>query len=79
MVLNVLRQNVYSKDFIILVSATCSSVAAGSHQGGRRRSRSRSPNGSPFEGPMKRMEALYDYDPVELSPNVDAEVCRIRT
>lgn len=24
--------------------------------------------------PMKRMVALYDYDPQELSPNVDAEV-----
>lgn len=24
--------------------------------------------------PMKRMLALYDYDPQELSPNVDAEV-----
>lgn len=25
--------------------------------------------------PVKRMVALYDYDPQELSPNVDAEVC----
>lgn len=25
--------------------------------------------------PVKRMIALYDYDPQELSPNVDAEVC----
>lgn len=24
--------------------------------------------------PVKRMVALYDYDPQELSPNVDAEV-----
>lgn len=24
--------------------------------------------------PVKRMIALYDYDPQELSPNVDAEV-----
>lgn len=27
--------------------------------------------------PVKRMIALYDYDPQELSPNVDAEVCHI--
>lgn len=27
--------------------------------------------------PVKRMIALYDYDPQELSPNVDAEVCAI--
>lgn len=27
--------------------------------------------------PVKRMIALYDYDPQELSPNVDAEVCSI--
>lgn len=26
--------------------------------------------------PVKRMIALYDYDPQELSPNVDAEVSR---
>lgn len=26
--------------------------------------------------PVKRMIALYDYDPQELSPNVDAEVCQ---
>jgi len=25
-------------------------------------------------GPMRRMVALYGYDPQELSPNVDAEV-----
>lgn len=25
--------------------------------------------------PVKRMIALYDYDPQMLSPNVDAEVC----
>ncbi len=24
--------------------------------------------------PMKKMVALYDYDPQELSPNVDSEV-----
>ena len=24
--------------------------------------------------PMKKMIALYDYDPMELSPNVDSEV-----
>ena len=29
---------------------------------------------SPPEGPMRCMVALYDYDPHELSPNVDAEV-----
>lgn len=28
--------------------------------------------------PVKRMVALYDYDPQELSPNVDAEVCFIQ-
>lgn len=28
--------------------------------------------------PVKRMIALYDYDPQELSPNVDAEVCVIQ-
>lgn len=28
--------------------------------------------------PVKRMIALYDYDPQELSPNVDAEVCFIQ-
>ena len=42
--------------------------------------RDRSPNGiPPFpqpEGPGRRMVALYDYDPRELSPNVDKEVCR---
>lgn len=27
--------------------------------------------------PVKRMIALYDYDPQELSPNVDAEVCSL--
>lgn len=27
--------------------------------------------------PVKRMIALYDYDPQELSPNVDAEVILI--
>lgn len=27
--------------------------------------------------PVKRMIALYDYDPQELSPNVDAEVSSI--
>ncbi|XP_055862026.1 peripheral-type benzodiazepine receptor-associated protein 1-like isoform X4 [Biomphalaria glabrata] len=35
------------------------------------------PNGRislPREEPMKRMIALYDYDPQELSPNVDAEL-----
>nr|4Z8A_A Chain A, RIM-binding protein, isoform F [Drosophila melanogaster] len=32
------------------------------------------PLGSPeFNRPVKRMIALYDYDPQELSPNVDAE------
>lgn len=25
--------------------------------------------------PVRRMIALYDYDPQELSPNVDADVC----
>ena len=25
-------------------------------------------------GPMRRMVAIYDYDPQELSPNVDSEV-----
>ena len=29
---------------------------------------------SPPEGQKRRMVALYDYDPHELSPNVDAEV-----
>lgn len=28
--------------------------------------------------PVKRMIALYDYDPQELSPNVDAEVCPLK-
>ena len=28
----------------------------------------------PAQGPVRRMVALYDYDPQELSPNVDAEV-----
>lgn len=28
--------------------------------------------------PVKRMIALYDYDPQELSPNVDAEVSSIK-
>ncbi|XP_059150404.1 peripheral-type benzodiazepine receptor-associated protein 1-like isoform X3 [Physella acuta] len=35
------------------------------------------PNGMasiPRDGPMRRMVALYDYDPQELSPNVDAEL-----
>lgn len=36
------------------------------------------PNGVasiPQEGPvMRKMIAMYDYDPQELSPNVDAEV-----
>lgn len=27
--------------------------------------------------PVKIMVALYDYDPQELSPNVDSEVCKI--
>lgn len=27
--------------------------------------------------PMRKMVALYDYDPQELSPNVDAEVSSI--
>ena len=27
--------------------------------------------------PVKRMVALYDYDPQELSPNVDAEVTNL--
>lgn len=27
--------------------------------------------------PVKRMVALYDYDPQELSPNVDAEVSAV--
>lgn len=27
--------------------------------------------------PVKRMVALYDYDPQELSPNVDAEVTKV--
>lgn len=27
--------------------------------------------------PVKKMVALYDYDPQELSPNVDSEVCRL--
>lgn len=26
--------------------------------------------------PVRRMVALYDYDPQELSPNVDADVSR---
>ena len=36
-----------------------------------------SPNGmAPMTGevPVRRMVAVYDYDPQELSPNVDAEV-----
>ena len=43
----------------------------------RRRSHGHSPNGYlPFvvEGPPRPMIAVYDYDPVELSPNVDSEV-----
>ncbi|XP_012940834.1 RIMS-binding protein 2 [Aplysia californica] len=35
------------------------------------------PNGVvsvPREGPMRKMIAMYDYDPQELSPNVDAEL-----
>lgn len=35
------------------------------------------PNGLPavpVSGPVRRMVALYDYDPQELSPNVDSEV-----
>lgn len=33
------------------------------------------PHGShPINTPVRRMVALYDYDPQELSPNVDAEV-----
>ena len=28
----------------------------------------------PAQGPQRRMVALYDYDPQELSPNVDSEV-----
>jgi RIMS-binding protein 2 len=28
--------------------------------------------------PVKKMIALYDYDPQELSPNVDAEVELVR-
>lgn len=28
----------------------------------------------PINTPVRRMVALYDYDPQELSPNVDAEV-----
>ena len=35
------------------------------------------PNGItsvPQDGAVRRMLALYDYDPQELSPNVDAEV-----
>ena len=43
----------------------------------RRRSHGHSPNGYlPFvvEGPPRPMIAVYDYDPIELSPNVDSEV-----
>ena len=29
---------------------------------------------TPGEVPVRRMVAMYDYDPQELSPNVDAEV-----
>lgn len=35
------------------------------------------PNGLPavpVSSPVRRMVALYDYDPQELSPNVDSEV-----
>ena len=32
--------------------------------------------GLPAPGSVRRMVALYDYDPHELSPNVDAEVGR---
>ena len=49
----------------------------GDHRDPRRRSHGSSPNGYlPFvvEGPPRPMIAVYDYDPVELSPNVDSEV-----
>lgn len=43
--------------------------------------RDRSPNGIPSfpqpDGPARRMVAMYDYDPRQLSPNVDAEVCLV--
>ena len=45
----------------------------------RRKSSGHSPNGAlPFivEGPARAMIAVYDYDPQELSPNVDSEVGR---
>ena len=57
-----------------------------SHSAGRERERGRdsrrrppghSPNGFPpfmVEGPPRPMIAVYDYDPIELSPNVDSEV-----
>lgn len=28
----------------------------------------------PYSGPVKKMVALYDYDPTENSPNVDGDV-----
>ena len=43
----------------------------------RRRSHGHSPNGYlrfVVEGPPRPMIAVYDYDPIELSPNVDSEV-----
>ena len=53
-------------------------VIAGGEQHGQRGSNPNSVPTTPVpppEGPAKLMVALYDYDPQELSPNVDAEVC----
>lgn len=51
-------------------------VEGESGAGGAGRGRSdRWPEGvPPPSAQVKRMVALYDYDPQELSPNVDAEV-----
>lgn len=37
--------------------------------------RSQNPNDPLAHLPVRKMIALYDYDPQELSPNFDTEVC----